>query len=153
MRGPAEGHFSRLCLLIRSIAFQSLVLNGWPSSEFLPPSSSYKDDLEHLKVFENCEGEYKCVGVTEALEFVGPSIGEEVSEEELKSFRDDMCTEGTIISVSRSFGESEKYFRIGHENIRFGKSFRRRTFYIDHHPNRIGIHTKAIHSRMNNKYF
>ena len=90
--------------------------------------------------------------VTEALEFVGPSSGEEVSEEDLNSFRDDICTEGSIISVSRSFDQSEKVLRIGHENIRFGGSFSRRSFYFKHFPDKIGIHIKAIHSKMNNIY-
>lgn len=104
-------------------------------------------------MFEDCEGEYRCVGVTEDLEFIGPSIGEEVSEEELDYFRDDDCKEGAVISVRKSFGRSEKVLRIGGDNIRFsvGGNFRRR--FIEHYPKKIGIHTKAIHSKQNNIYF
>ena len=105
--------------------------------------------MEHIKLFEDCAGEYRCVGVTEALEFVGLSIGEEVSEEDLNSFRNDELTEGSIVSVRKSFGELDILI-VGNENIRFG---RRRTFYSAHSPNRIGIHTKEIHSKCNILFF
>jgi len=91
---------------LRSLAFQSLVLNCWPVEEFLP-GEGYQDHYNNLRLLtRDCEGEYIMTRFDESFVYEDGSEGTEVDKKKVR----DNTKVGDIVRVVKN---SHKKWEIG----------------------------------------
>eukprot|EP00092_Neocalanus_flemingeri_P015310 GFUD01016558.1.p1 GENE.GFUD01016558.1~~GFUD01016558.1.p1 ORF type:complete len:230 (-),score=55.57 GFUD01016558.1:169-858(-) len=90
---------------LRSLGFQSLVMNTFPVEEFLP-GETFQDDARNLSLLtRDCKGKYRLVEFEDSLVYADNT---EVSEEEKKDMRSEVLNNRDVVEVLKMSSKSWK---------------------------------------------